>query len=790
MTPLTLPGLLEVLGHNGVGRVALCEQSPGGQFVSRLLPTHEVPATLPGDRNWWFGVNPLRTDLDTGRGGTEDVTHLTSLYADLDMKAGGLGSWEAVDAVIDDLSGLLDTRPVAVTFSGHGKQPFWLIDTETAPLLTGLDAMAVLRRFGRLVSHVAAIHGGKVDSVYDLARILRAPGSHNLKSEPYLPVVTTPDTGRPLTPAEIDEQLLAYGVPEVPEDRELLTDVVCSPREWAWSETTCGYARRMVAGWTTDAPEARHPWLVGQATRLALAHRHGCLTERDHEEAVRTLTARFRALLGRGQQRQEQRGEITGALSWGAQRAATKTDAGVYRELGGHGHGDDDPLVDPLTDSATSPLVDSTPAAPTPGVEGFGDLFAARPELDLIRQWARARMAHPLAVLGYVLARVVASTPKFVVLPPVVGGEVSLNLFLALVAPSGGGKGVASKTSNAALRCIGGSDYITAQVGSGEGIAHLYMRRGTKAEGGGVIQHRDSVLFDVAEVDKLAALGARQGSTLLSELRAAWMGEQLGFGYADPTKALIIGEHRYRMCLTLGVQPGRGYALLSEDEVAGGTPQRFTWLPTTDPNMPDPGPDPAKPLEWRMPKEWPIAFGGISRIQVCNEAVQAIQDAHRRRQRGEVDTAIDGHALLAREKLAAAFGLLAGRPSIEDEDWQLAGVLAEVSAATRQSVADELTRRSAQENERRAVARGRADVITSETVDEAKEKRAGQAIMRRLERANGDGWITAGALRRALRSTVREAFESAVEHLLATGQIEAREREYQGAVTAEYRKAE
>src|SRR5204862_283443 len=84
------------------------------------------------------------------------------------------------------------------------------------------------------------------------------------------------------------------------------------------------------------------------------------------------------------------------------------------------------------------------------------------------------------------------------------------------------------------------------------------------------------------------------------ELRKAWMGERLGFGWANAEKAVVVMGHRYRMTMVVGVQPGRGGALLQDAD--GGTPQRFIWLPTTDPDAPDEPPEEPEPL--RLPA-WP-----------------------------------------------------------------------------------------------------------------------------------------------------------------------------------------
>src|SRR5258707_333753 len=85
-----------------------------------------------------------------------------------------------------------------------------------------------------------------------------------------------------------------------------------------------------------------------------------------------------------------------------------------------------------------------------------------------------------------------------------------------------------------------------------------------------------SALLQIREIDTWAALKDRTGSTLIPELRKLYSGEELGFGYADPDKRVLIPDHSYRACIIAGVQPGRGQALLADAD--GGTPQRFCWL--------------------------------------------------------------------------------------------------------------------------------------------------------------------------------------------------------------------
>ena len=173
--------------------------------------------------------------------------------------------------------------------------------------------------------------------------------------------------------------------------------------------------------------------------------------------------------------------------------------------------------------------------------------WTARDALRDLRQFARARRVGPWAMLGYVLARAVAAIPPTVVLPPLVGSHASLNLFVALVGPSGAGKGGASGAAADWL----GTDPPTflATLGSGEGMAKVFAYK--HRVGGNTVPWtqaglRASVSFDAPEVDNLTAFATRTSSTLLPQSPSAYSGQELGFSYADPATAVRLCAHRYR----------------------------------------------------------------------------------------------------------------------------------------------------------------------------------------------------------------------------------------------------
>lgn len=403
--------------------------------------------------------------------------------------------------------------------------------------------------------------------------------------------------------------------------------------------------------------------------------------------------------------------------------------------------------------------------------------FWARPVHAHIRQFALSRMCAPWAVLGGCLLRAMSTIPTAVVLPPIIGGVGSVNLLVALVAPSGSGKGASEAAARDALTW---PKVSTAPLGSGEGMTHAYAvpeRRGKGGEdshdpgivGDGLEWITRSIIFDAPEIDQVAALQNRRGSTLMGQLRSAYSGERLGFQYADSSRRIILPPHSYRFGLSLGVQPRRAGFLL--DDADGGTPQRFLWLPATDPAITaDPPPEP-EPWGWTAPlfrsPPLPRTAQGYTLITVPDCAVVSIREAHAARARGEGD-ALDGHAMFTRLKVAAALAVLDQRPIITEEDWELAGTVAAVSALTREHATRALQEAATTRQEAEtAAAVARAEALSTRE-DSAQIRRAANAVLRALRDGEPHSWAHT---RRALSSTTRARFEDAVTMLENANQI-------------------
>src|SRR5262249_8481868 len=148
------------------------------------------------------------------------------------------------------------------------------------------------------------------------------------------------------------------------------------------------------------------------------------------------------------------------------------------------------------------------------------DFWDGTERLATVRDWARSRRVGPWAPLGPALAPTVARIPPTLPIWPYVGPTASPRPVGGPGAPAGPGDGGGGPEGAAGDAGQTDSASVTGP-GSGEGINHLfahYDRNDAKKGGNGTVFDRHEVYFSVPEVDTLASLGARSGSTLLTQL--------------------------------------------------------------------------------------------------------------------------------------------------------------------------------------------------------------------------------------------------------------------------------
>lgn len=357
--------------------------------------------------------------------------------------------------------------------------------------------------------------------------------------------------------------------------------------------------------------------------------------------------------------------------------------------------------------------------------ETVRDFWQQRDVLMRIRWFARERRVAPWAVLGAVLGQASCRIGPHVVLPAIVGGVASLNLLVGLVGPSGKGKGAATAVATEFLGVDG--KFMSEEVGTSQGIDSSFSESAPKL---GTVQFNDVAFFYVPEIDTVKAHAEMSGSALLPTLRKIWSGEQLGAKYAAKERRRQVRAHAYRAAVVAGIQPKRSGVLL--DDVDGGTPQRWLWLPVTDPTAPrrtdllkaPPYVGTPPHLEWdvwlpcgerRGEKDEPEAVEIKTRyeIPVCREAIDAIIDARELNLTTEAAN-IDSHSLLTRLKVAALLSFIDGRLEVSASDWDLALSVMWVSNATRADCQRALAEAEEEEHAKRG--RGRAMVHHAEEV--------------------------------------------------------------------------
>jgi len=334
--------LLERLGRTQDDNVAICYQSSVQRFMAKTIKVSMAESTVAAldslDNNVWFEINPSTVN---GRATAQDITALAALYIDIDYKDSGAGTIAQAKELIELLSDLIGVGPSAVVYSGHGIQPYWAIDPEEDfdPSL----AQGILNRWGAFARFIGGSIGVQLDSVFDLPRIFRVPGSRNMKdvTNPVDVVATFPKDWRPITLDEINDVLIAHGITSemnMPDSFEL----VSSSAEWKYAAHDCQFTPSLFAGIrpTNNPPKSRHGWLVQQLVLVNAAHRNGCLTKNTSDELIKNIAERFKDFLKLAPAREMNQNEVGSANKWAIAKVEAFTEEKLNSELRNHNHSD------------------------------------------------------------------------------------------------------------------------------------------------------------------------------------------------------------------------------------------------------------------------------------------------------------------------------------------------------------------------------------------------------------------------------------------------------------------
>jgi hypothetical protein len=401
--------------------------------------------------------------------------------------------------------------------------------------------------------------------------------------------------------------------------------------------------------------------------------------------------------------------------------------------------------------------------------------YDQHPTLAAIRQAAHSRIVSADAVLGCILARVAQHIPWEYALPPIVAGKSSPNLYVALIGPSGSGKGGARRTADELLAMAPSNDRPDNEgpLGSGEGIVSLFYGnpltnpddpdspRSKTLE----FMYRNVMVLD-EEGSGLAELLKRQGQLTEPVLLKMWSGENLGMSYSARSSAvqLKVPGDQYRAAALLGIQPAAAAFLLEDERSDKGLPQRFLWASTIDPALPDERIPFPGPINWRPP-----TFGRAvdsTLVDVAPEIHQELVDQQRQRVRGTAVAHLDSHSGLVTLKAATALAALLrpGEPLVVDLDtWNLAKQLKESSDKVRVAV-----HRQAQA-ERDKVTLRRQEVAVRQRVAvqqvDSQVKNCARTIQKHIQRKHGEEgqYCTKSCARKSIASGYRDVFDAAIE---------------------------
>ena len=151
--------------------------------IEKLAKTAEI---IGQKTNVFFGVGLRNKVLPNNlRGSEKNISCITTLYADIDVK-GDAHAQKSLPGTIDEAVNFLNNlkiKPSIIVSSGNGIHSYWLLD-KPFKIETEEDknyVAHIFKGFGKYVNCEAKNLGWRLDNVYDLARILRVPGTINHK---------------------------------------------------------------------------------------------------------------------------------------------------------------------------------------------------------------------------------------------------------------------------------------------------------------------------------------------------------------------------------------------------------------------------------------------------------------------------------------------------------------------------------------------------------------------------------------------------------------------------------
>ena len=184
----------------------------------RIAMANKAIELSDAGKDVYFGVNLMNEPpARNARVKAEFVTLQTATVADIDILGGEHTDSNKYPANVDMAKGFLPFPVSLLVDSGYGLHPYCLYETPIT--ITAENRSEVTKRNKKFIDIIrsrAGKYAKAVDSVHDLPRVLRMPGTYNYKSgrenAPLCRLVEVSDVR--FTPTELDEKLNASITPK------------------------------------------------------------------------------------------------------------------------------------------------------------------------------------------------------------------------------------------------------------------------------------------------------------------------------------------------------------------------------------------------------------------------------------------------------------------------------------------------------------------------------------------------------------------------------------------------
>jgi len=418
---------------------------------------------------------------------------------------------------------------------------------------------------------------------------------------------------------------------------------------------------------------------------------------------------------------------------------------------------------------------DDSSLIPVAGKMVTDEFWESRDYLSYIRQFAYAKTEAPYALVLAGLVRVSGELSPQIVLPAIVGSEVSLNYYGVLLDSSGGGKSSVLSMS----RALTAWGTVECGITSGEGLITSYVQRSKDEDGVWFTEMKtDRLVVVVDEAEGLLAIESRHGNTVMPNLRTLWTsGGGISLNNKSEMEKHRIDPHTIRTALLIGGQPTALGKVFIDD--GKGTAERFVTMRLQDASIPQQqSPIPKGSLPLRI-SNISVSSHGLTTFTYDPRIREYLINTHWAEKTGNSKTTsvispskygkVTGHKNLIIAKTAALFAAWDGRLRVSYEDWGLAVHFLAVAGDSRKWGMERLNDSLASENRAAGIASAHREIATEETKDAVRVGSTADAIVEKVRRAGGR--IKRKSVKSQLSAKQREYESEGTEAALATARL-------------------